>query len=45
MTRVCIMVGLLGSVALLATLVAGAPSPQSLKSSISLLVDNDLQGE
>ncbi|KAH8909858.1 cholinesterase-like protein [Coniochaeta sp. PMI_546] len=38
------MVGLLGSVALLATLVTGAPSPQSLKSSISLLVDNDLQG-
>ncbi|OIW33646.1 alpha/beta-hydrolase [Coniochaeta ligniaria NRRL 30616] len=38
------MVGLLRGVALLAALVAGAPSPQSLKSSISLLVDNDLQG-
>ncbi|KAB5557953.1 Alpha/Beta hydrolase protein [Coniochaeta sp. 2T2.1] len=38
------MVGLLGSVALLATVVAGVPSASSLRSSISLLIDNDLQG-
>lgn len=38
------MFALFGSVACLATLVAGAPSSESLKSSISLLYENDLQG-
>ena len=31
--------------ALLSGLAVGAPSPQSLKSDVTILVDNDLQGE
>jgi len=38
------MAALFRAVAFLAALVAAVPSPQSLKSSLTILIDNDLQG-
>ena len=35
---------LLGVVAIFVAIVASAPSPQSLKSDVTLLINNDLQG-
>ena len=39
-----IMAILLGVVAIFVAIVASAPSPQSLKSDVTLLINNDLQG-
>lgn len=35
---------ILGAVAILIAVVTSAPSPQSLKSDVTLLINNDLQG-
>lgn len=39
------MASLLAVLAILAAVVSGVPSPQGLMSDITILIDNDLQGE